>query len=57
MCDATTDRQVAERSMLIKNMMEDLGDEAISTAVPIPNVYSFTFPGFDSHAVPRTPDS
>jgi len=32
------DRQVAERSMLIKNMMEDLGDEAISTAVPIPNV-------------------
>lgn len=24
--------------MLIKNMMEDLGDEAISTAVPIPNV-------------------
>ena len=32
------DRQVAERSMLIKNMMEDLGEEAISTAVPIPNV-------------------
>lgn len=26
--------------MLIKNMMEDLGDEAISTAVPIPNVGS-----------------
>lgn len=32
------ERKVAERSMLIKNMMEDLGDEAISTAVPIPNV-------------------
>jgi hypothetical protein len=34
------ERKVAERSMLIKNMMEDLGEEAISTAVPIPNVSS-----------------
>lgn len=33
------DRAVAERSMLIKNMVEDLGDEAVSTqAIPIPNV-------------------
>jgi S-phase kinase-associated protein 1 len=33
------DRQVAERSMLIKNMMEDLGeDAALAQAVPIPNV-------------------
>ncbi|PSS18778.1 hypothetical protein M430DRAFT_42418 [Amorphotheca resinae ATCC 22711] len=32
------DRQVAERSMLIKNMMEDLGEGATATAVPIPNV-------------------
>lgn len=32
------DRAVAERSMLIKNMMEDLGDEASNQAVPIPNV-------------------
>ncbi|RFU33942.1 hypothetical protein B7463_g2418, partial [Scytalidium lignicola] len=32
------DRQVAERSMLIKNMMDDLGEEAASTEVPIPNV-------------------
>lgn len=32
------ERIVAERSMLIKNMMEDLGDAAISTEVPIPNV-------------------
>jgi len=32
------DRKVAERSMLIKNMMDDLGEEAASTEVPIPNV-------------------
>jgi len=32
------DRQVAERSMLIKNMMDDLGDSVGSTEVPIPNV-------------------
>ena len=34
-----TDRPVAERSMLIKNLIEDLGDEAIaSSPIPIPNV-------------------
>jgi len=32
------DRVVAERSMLIKNMLEDLGDEVAATPVPIPNV-------------------
>jgi len=32
------ERKVAERSMLIKNMMEDLGEGAHETAVPIPNV-------------------
>jgi len=32
------DRVVAERSMLIKNMMDDLGEGAASTDVPIPNV-------------------
>ncbi|KAK0722557.1 Skp1 family, dimerization domain-containing protein [Lasiosphaeria miniovina] len=33
------DRVVAERSMLIKNLIEDLGDDAIATApIPIPNV-------------------
>jgi len=36
--EVTVDRQVAERSMLIKNMMEDLGDAAMTNAVPIPNV-------------------
>jgi len=34
----TIKRKVAERSMLIKNMMEDLGEGANDTAVPIPNV-------------------
>ncbi|KAK3333608.1 Skp1 family, dimerization domain-containing protein [Cercophora scortea] len=33
------DRAVAERSMLIKNLMEDLGDDAVAdSAIPIPNV-------------------
>jgi hypothetical protein len=33
------DRVVAERSMLIKNLIEDLGDESVTTsAIPIPNV-------------------
>jgi hypothetical protein len=31
-----TERQVAERSILIKNMLEDLGDSG--EAIPIPNV-------------------
>ncbi|KAM0204596.1 hypothetical protein ACHAPA_001961 [Fusarium lateritium] len=34
------DRAVSERSMLIKNMLEDIGDEMITQAnpIPIPNV-------------------
>ena len=32
------DKDVAIRSMLIKNMMEDLGGEALTQTVPIPNV-------------------
>lgn len=32
------DRVVAERSMLIKNLIEDLGDDAITSPIPIPNV-------------------
>ena len=32
------EKEVAERSMLIKNMMEDLGEEALGVPVPIPNV-------------------
>jgi len=35
----TVDRVVAERSMLIRNLIEDLGDEAVGTQpIPIPNV-------------------
>lgn len=32
------EREVAERSILIKNMIEDIGDQAINEAIPIPNV-------------------
>ncbi|MCJ1256641.1 hypothetical protein MMC24_004465 [Lignoscripta atroalba] len=32
------EREVAERSILIKNMMEDVGDQAMNEAIPIPNV-------------------
>ncbi|KAI2637560.1 E3 ubiquitin ligase complex SCF subunit scon-3 [Xylaria nigripes] len=32
------EKSVAERSLLIKNMLEDLGDGAIGQTVPIPNV-------------------
>ncbi|KAJ1335072.1 S-phase kinase-associated protein 1 [Microdochium nivale] len=32
------DQQVAERSLLIKNMLEDLGDAAVGQTIPIPNV-------------------
>jgi S-phase kinase-associated protein 1 len=35
---AQIERNVAERSMLIKNMMEDLGEAAMTQSVPIPNV-------------------
>ncbi|CCC08400.1 Skp1 family, dimerization domain-containing protein [Copromyces sp. CBS 386.78] len=35
----TVDRVVAERSLLIKNLIEDLGDEAVmNEAIPLPNV-------------------
>ena len=35
----TVDRIVAERSMLIRNLIEDLGDDAVATQpIPIPNV-------------------
>lgn len=36
--DITVDREVAERSILIKNMVGDLGEEATSDPIPIPNV-------------------
>ena len=36
--DTCTDRDVAERSVLIKNMMEDIGEQAMTEAIPIPNV-------------------
>lgn len=35
---AFTEREVVERSVLIKHMMEDLGDQPITEAIPIPNV-------------------
>ncbi|KAJ2998875.1 hypothetical protein NUW58_g192 [Xylaria curta] len=34
----TVEKPVAERSMLIKNLLEDLGEGAITQTVPIPNV-------------------
>jgi len=36
--EITVDRQVAERSILIKNLLEDIGDQTVDEAVPIPNV-------------------
>lgn len=36
--EITVDRDVAERSVLIKNMVGDLGEEAMVEAIPIPNV-------------------
>lgn len=36
--EITVDRDVAERSVLIKNMMEDIGEQAMTEAIPIPNV-------------------
>lgn len=40
LADKTIDRAVAERSMLIKNMLDDLGDENVrqDNPIPIPNV-------------------
>ncbi|KAI9887672.1 MAG: hypothetical protein M1823_000536 [Watsoniomyces obsoletus] len=32
------DREVAERSVLIKNMLEDIGDQGSGEPIPIPNV-------------------
>lgn len=32
------DKTVAERSLLIKNMLEDLGEAAVTETIPIPNV-------------------
>jgi S-phase kinase-associated protein 1 len=32
------DKDVAERSLLIKNMLEDLGEGAVGQTIPIPNV-------------------
>ncbi|KAA6412242.1 MAG: E3 ubiquitin ligase complex SCF subunit sconC [Lasallia pustulata] len=34
----SVEREVAERSILIKNMMDDVGEEATTEAIPIPNV-------------------
>jgi len=34
----TVARKVAERSMLIKNMLEDIGETAVDSPIPIPNV-------------------
>jgi len=36
--DVPVDKEVAERSILIKNMIGDLGEEATSEPIPIPNV-------------------
>jgi hypothetical protein len=39
-----TEREVVERSVLIKHMMEDLGDQPITDAIPIPNVHPLLAP-------------
>lgn len=36
--DISVDKDVAERSVLIKNMVSDLGEEAMTEPIPIPNV-------------------
>lgn len=36
--EITVEREVAERSVLIKNMVEDLGDQTLTDGIPIPNV-------------------
>lgn len=41
--DMTVDRQVAERSILIKNLLEDLGGDN-DEAIPIPNVSTALYP-------------
>ncbi len=34
----TVEKAVAERSVLIKNMLEDIGDDASENPIPLPNV-------------------
>ncbi|KAF3923745.1 hypothetical protein ABW20_dc0109138 [Dactylellina cionopaga] len=36
--ELTVDKEVAERSILIKNMLEDVGGDMSDQAIPIPNV-------------------
>ena len=36
--NSLSERKIAERSMLIKNMLEDLGPNADGQTIPIPNV-------------------
>ncbi|KAI9832058.1 MAG: hypothetical protein M1838_005684 [Thelocarpon superellum] len=36
--EITVERPIAERSILIKNMMDDIGDSVGSETIPIPNV-------------------
>lgn len=36
------DRDVAERSLLIKNLLEDMGEEAANEPIPLPNVCVFS---------------
>ena len=36
--EITVDRDVAKRSVLIKNMIDDLGELATNDPIPIPNV-------------------
>ncbi|KAL9616793.1 MAG: hypothetical protein Q9160_008356 [Pyrenula sp. 1 TL-2023] len=36
--DLEVERKVAERSVLIKNMIDDLGSDSITDPIPIPNV-------------------
>jgi hypothetical protein len=38
--DLVTDRDVIERSVLLKNMIDDLGEAATSEPIPIQNVSS-----------------
>lgn len=42
-----TEREIAERSMLIKNMLEDCGE--IEDAIPIANVRTTSGPLFSKH--------
>ena len=36
--ELNVEKEVGERSILIKNMIEDIGDQALNEAIPIPNV-------------------